>query len=76
MEELKDFDKRLLFMRKSNKLTQKQLAQELGINERTYQRLETGKSLPSHKTLNSIINFFGEEYLNYLIGRTDDPTRL
>lgn len=76
MEEIKDFNQRLLFMRKSFNFTQKQLADKLGINERTYQRLETGKSLPSYKTINSIIEFFGQEHSDYLLGRSDTPARL
>lgn len=76
MEEIKDFNQRLLFIRKSYNFTKKQLADKLGINERTYQRLETGKSLPSYKTLNSSIEFFSQENSDYLLGCSDEPTGL
>lgn len=75
MEELKQFNKRLILLRKQYNLTQKQLAAKLNITERTYQRLESGSSFPSYKTINSIIAFFGQEQTDYLLGRSDDPTR-
>ncbi len=75
MEEVKQFSERLILLRKQYGLTQKQLAGKLGVTERTYQRLESGTSLPSYKTINSIIAFFGQGQTDYLLGRSDDSTR-
>lgn len=75
MEDLKQFNERLVLLRKQHNLTQKQLAMKLNITERTYQRLESGTSLPSYKTVNSIMAYFGQEQTDYLLGRSDDPTK-
>lgn len=75
MEEVKQFSERLILLRKQYGLTQKQLAEKLGITERTYQRLESGTSLPSYKTINSIIAFFGQGPADYLLGQSDALTR-
>lgn len=69
------FSDRLKELRKAKGLTQKQLAAKLNITERTYQRLESGSSFPSYKTINSIISFFGQEQTDYLLARSDEPTR-
>ncbi|MBL3708837.1 helix-turn-helix domain-containing protein, partial [Enterococcus faecium] len=40
--------------RKQKKLTQKEVAQKIGINERQYQRIEAGESFATQKVLNAL----------------------
>jgi len=61
------FAERIKQLRIDNKLTQKQMAVKLGINERTYQHIEAGRYSPSYKTTISIINGFGMQAYNHLI---------
>ncbi len=55
-------------------LTQKQVADGIGITEQAYQRYEYGKTVPSALVLISLADFF-DVSLDYLVGRSDDPTR-
>lgn len=72
---MKIFSERLKSLRLSKNITQRQLANSLGITERNYQRFEATKSvLPSTKNLIFLANYFNVS-LDYLVGRSDDPTR-
>lgn len=44
------------------------MAEILRINERTYQDFEAGRYLPSNTTMMAIINNFGMDVLNYILG--------
>lgn len=55
-------------------LTQKQVADGIGITEQAYQRYEYGKTVPSALVLISLADYF-DVSLDYLVGRSDDPTR-
>ncbi len=44
--------------RKQKKLTQKEVAQKIGINERQYQRIESGESFATQKVLNALEDLF------------------
>lgn len=55
-------------------LTQKQVADGIGITEQAYQRYEYGKTVPSALVLISLADFF-DISLDYLVGRSDDPAR-
>lgn len=61
-------------VRKEKGLTQKQVADALGITEQSYQRYEYGKIVPSALVLIALADYF-EVSLDYLVGRSDDPTR-
>ena len=61
------FSERIKQLRVDNNLTQKKMAEILGINERTYQNIETGRYSPSYKTTLSLISYFGMEAYNRLI---------
>jgi len=63
------FADRLKELRISQKLTQKQMAENLGITERNYQRYEA-TSNPSVKTLIKIADYF-DVTIDYLLGRSD-----
>ncbi len=55
-------------------LTQKQVADGIGITEQAYQRYEYGKTVPSALVLISLADYF-DVSLDYLVGRSDDPAR-
>ena len=66
------FHERLVFLRKSNSLTQKQLAIELQISELAVQHYESQRRKPAFDILLSIADYFHVS-LDYLCGRTDNP---
>ena len=47
MKELENLPKNLKLLRKQNKFTQKQVAEELGITYQSYQAYELGLTLPT-----------------------------
>ncbi len=61
-------------VRQSQKLTQKQVADGIGVTEQAYQRYEYGKVVPSALVLIALADFF-DVSLDYLVGRSDDPAR-
>lgn len=69
-----DFNCRLKELRKKNNLTQVSLAEKLGLTERQYQRLEANDSKPMYDNLLALADYF-DVSLDYLVGRSDDPTR-
>lgn len=66
------FDLRLKELRKTHKITQKQLANNINLSERNYQSLEYGNIKPSYETLIKLADYF-DVSLDYLVGRTDNP---
>lgn len=60
--------------RKSLGITQKQAAVGAGVAERLYQSYEYGKVVPSATVLIALADYF-DVSLDYLVGRSDDPTR-
>lgn len=44
--------------REQKKLTQKEVAESIGINERQYQRIEAGDSFATQKVLNALEDLF------------------
>ena len=63
------FSERLKELRKEKNITQKQVADAVGIAERNYRRLEADNS-PNVKTLNSLADFF-DVSVDYLLGRVN-----
>lgn len=59
--------------RKAQKLTQKQAAQLAGVGERVYQSYEYGKVVPTITVLVALADAL-DVSLDYLVGRSDDPT--
>lgn len=55
---LENFRKELIFLRKSNKLTQKQVAEALGIATQCYQAYESGVSVPTLQNFIKLAIFF------------------
>ena len=65
---------RVKFLRTSKGLTQKQLADTIGVSEVSLQRFEYGSSRPSLDTLIALADLF-DVSLDYLCGRSDEPER-
>lgn len=68
------FPDRLLALRKSKNLTQKQLAAELQMSELAIQHYESQRRKPAFDVLIALADYF-DVSLDYLVGRSDDPTR-
>ncbi len=66
------FSTKLKEIRISNNVTQKQLADFLGINERSYQNYEYGNREPNFDITVKLANYL-EVSVDYLLGRTDNP---
>jgi len=64
------FAERLKELRKKNSLTQKSVADAVGMSDRNYQDLEYGKIKPSYDNIIKLADFF-EVTTDYLLGRTD-----
>lgn len=58
--------------RKQKKLTQKEVAQKIGINERQYQRIEAGKSFATQKVLNALEDLFEKPQRVLLAKRAEE----
>lgn len=59
-------------LRSNKKLTQKKVADYLGVARSTYAMYETGATEPDHMTLTRLADFFGVS-IDYILGRTDNP---
>ncbi|MDR0571083.1 MAG: helix-turn-helix transcriptional regulator [Clostridiales Family XIII bacterium] len=68
------FKDRLLELRKTRALTQKNVYAALNLAPIVYQRYEYGERTPPLDTLIALADFF-DVSLDYLVGRSDDPTR-
>lgn len=55
-------------------LTQKQVADGIGIAEQAYQRYEYGRTVPSALVLIALADYF-DVSLDYLVGRSDNASR-
>ena len=63
---------RLIELKTSRKLLQKDIADNIGVPLRTYQRYEYGEREPNVSILISLADYFNVS-LDYLVGRTDNP---
>ncbi len=63
------------FLRNKKRITQQRLAIELGINQNTLSRYETGQRQADYDTLIKIADYF-DVSIDYLLERTDNPKRL
>ena len=61
---------RLTELRKSNNLSQSQLAERIGFHQRTYAHYENGTRKPTINKLYYISCYYGVS-IDYLVGRTD-----
>ncbi len=67
---MKEFSIRLKELRVEKKLSQKQIASELGYAQSTYCDWENGKIEPTASALIAIANYYGV-CIDYLLGRQD-----
>lgn len=63
---------RLKMLRIKKRLTQQRLSMELGINQNTLSRYETGQRQADYQTLIKIADYF-DVSIDYLLERTDNP---
>lgn len=69
------FDKsRIIELRKSHNLTQKQLAFKVNLSERGIQNYETGTRVPTLEIAIALADYF-DVSLDYLVGRSDNPNK-
>ena len=66
------FPERLKELRISKSLTQKEIADSVGIAPVAYQRYEYGTREPAYQKLIALADYF-DVSLDYLTGRTDNP---
>ena len=69
-----NFPERLLELKSTRKLLQKEIAEAIEITVRNYQRYEKGEAQPTLPVLLKLADYF-DVSLDYLVGRSDDPTR-
>ena len=63
---------RLVYLKESRHLLQKDIAVGINIPLRSYQRYEYGEREPSASVLRDIADYF-DVSVDYLLGRTDNP---
>ena len=56
--------RKLKELRKSKKMTQEEIANELGISRPMYTNIENGRRNPSLKVMKKIVDFLGEDAKN------------
>ena len=61
-------------VRTQRKVTQKQVADGIGISEVGLQNYENGRRKPAFDVLISLADFY-DVSIDYLVGRSDDPAR-
>ena len=69
-----DLAKQFKKVRQERNLTQKQVAEGIGIAEQAYQRYEYGRTVPSATVLIALADYF-DVSLDYLCGRSDKRER-
>lgn len=69
------FQKRLVELRKTRGLTQRQVWEGVGMSPLGYQFYEYGKREPAYQKLLALADFFNVS-LDYLAGRSDNPQRI
>ena len=68
------FPDRLKELRNAKGVTQKKMAEYLGITEQAYGKYEYAMREPNHKTTIKLADFF-DVSTDYLLGRSDNPRR-
>ena len=68
------YSERLVLLRKSRNLTQKQLATVVKLSELAIQHYESQRRKPAFDALIALADYF-DVSLDYLVGRSDDPVR-
>ncbi len=63
---------RLKKLRKTKNISQLKLAMDLGMNQNSISRYETGERQADYETLIAFADYFNVS-IDYLLGRTDNP---
>lgn len=66
---------RLIGLRQKNGLTQREVAQFLGVDRTTYVKYERGDSEPNFDTILKLADFF-DTTTDYILGKTNNPKSL
>lgn len=69
-----NFASRARELRHAKKLTQKQIASELGVSEILWRKYEAGDRAPTLEGLLALADYF-DVSIDYLVGRSDIPER-
>lgn len=67
-----NLQERLIHLKKTNNLLQKDIANSIDISLRAYQYYERGERQPTSDILIKLADYF-DVSLDYLVGRTDNP---
>ena len=67
-------NERLIELKEQKSILQKDIAEQVGVSLRSYQRYEYGDRQPTADILIALADFF-DVSLDYLVGRTDNPKR-
>lgn len=70
-----DFVERLKELRKAKGVTQKEMAELLGLTERSYRHYEAGEIDPPTKNTIKLANYFSVS-TDYLLGLSDESKRV
>lgn len=66
------FSERIVALKKTRNVLQKDIASAIGLTVRNYQRYEKGEAQPTLPYLIALADYF-DVSLDYLVGRTDNP---
>jgi len=69
---MSSFSEKIKQLRKAKGVTQKAVAEQIGILEQSYQKYEYGKHEPNHEITVKLADYF-DVSTDYLLGRTDNP---
>ena len=67
---------RLVELRKGKKLTQTEVAKELGVSLRSYSRWENGANNPGRAAIKKLSDYYGEDLTAEVIPANDEPNLL
>lgn len=68
---MEEMSKLLVYLRQEKKLSQKELADRIGISQSTIAKLELGRNEATAETIRKLSAFFNVS-ADYLLGKTDD----
>ena len=68
------FSDRLISIRRQRGVTQRQLAESIGVSEIAVQNYENQRRKPAFDVLIALADYF-DVSLDYLVGRSDNPSR-
>lgn len=68
------FSERIIELKKTKNLLQKDIANAINITVRNYQRYEKGEQQPTLPVVIKLADYFNIS-IDYLVGRSDDPHR-